>query len=459
MTYIENALYDFIKNILKKGIIILKNPDYIAYSIYFVVGITFTTIVTLIYSVFPIDMSVEFMDLLLDIELSIALSFLIVGLIFSKLEKNKQVILITALIIGFNGLFLLLNDILIINNKIIISIIFYIFWISISIFSSFALIRDLFNNDVLSTILFLGKPYDDGRPVFRFFVFILAIFNTFLGFFIYDYGIEQNSNAFIYLSIIIFIMAAIAIIPLINLQKKYDVFFTIISLFYAMTTIRVMLIAFRSLNSGSGDISFGGTVLSLFIAIYTVQGLVDKTMKIKNKDEDDHEKIAQEGTLVLFNRRFLNHLGNNGIILVILGLFLGYHSIQIQYMLDRIELFDEIAFTSNTDIAIIGYEVSLTMSLLLYVFSVVLFILWPNFRKYANPSVRRIIWAPEYEDVKLLAKSIKSGVINWKTEGLKIAKSLSASKLKGIVSNSESFEDVLSNSIDRMITDVKNEED
>ncbi len=116
-------------------------------------------------------------------------------------------------------------------------------------------------------------------------------------------------------------MAAIAIIPLINLQKKYDVFFTIISLFYAMTTIRVMLIAFRSLNSGSGDISFGGTVLSLFIAIYTVQGLVDKTMKIKNKDEDDHEKIAQEGTLVLFNRRFLNHLGNNGIILVILGLF------------------------------------------------------------------------------------------------------------------------------------------
>jgi len=294
--------------------------------------------------------------------------------------------------------------------------------------------------------------------VFRFFVFILAIFNTFLGFFIYDYGIEQNSNAFIYLSIIIFIMAAIAIIPLINLQKKYDVFFTIISLFYAMTTIRVMLIAFRSLNSGSGDISFGGTVLSLFIAIYTVQGLVDKTMKIKNKDEDDHEKVAQEGTLVVFNRRFLNHLGNNGIILVILGLFLGYHSIQIQYMLDRIELFDEIAFTSNTDIAIIGYEVSLTMSLLLYVFSVVLFILWPNFREYANPSVRRIIWAPEYEDVKLLAKSIKSGVINWKTEGLKIAKSLSASKLKGIVSNSESFEDVLSNSIDRMIDDVKQDD-
>ena len=74
----------------QKGIIILKNPDYIAYSIYFVVGITFTTIVTLIYSVFPIDMSVEFMDLLLDIELSIALSFLIVGLIFSKLEKINK---------------------------------------------------------------------------------------------------------------------------------------------------------------------------------------------------------------------------------------------------------------------------------------------------------------------------------------------------------------------------------
>ena len=48
--------------------------------------------------------------------------------------------------------------------------------------------------------------------------------------------------------------------------------------------------------------------------------------------------------------------------------------------------------------------------------------------------------------------------LNWKTEGLKIAKSLSASKLKGIVSNSESFEDVLSNSIDRMIDDVKQDD-
>ena len=118
-------------------------------------------------------------------------------------------------------------------------------------------------------------------------------------------------------------------------------------------------------------------------------------------------------------------------------------------------LFDEIAFTSNTDIAIIGYEVSLTMSLLLYVFSVVLFILWPNFREYANPSVRRIIWAPEYEDAKLLAKSIKSGEISWRTEGFKIAKSLSATKLPGFLGTSESFEDVLSNSIQRMIDDVK----
>ena len=459
MTYIENALYDFIKNILKKGITTLKNPDYIAYSIYFVIGILFTTLVTLIYSVFPIQMSEMLMNSLLDIELSIALSFLIVGLIFSNLEKAKQVILLTSLIVGFNGLFILLNDIFIVNNKLIISIVFYILWISISIFSSFALIRDLFNNDVLSTILFLGKPYDDGRPIFRFFVFLLAIFNTFLGVFIYDYGIEQSSNAFIYLSIIIIIMAAIAVIPLINLQRKYDVFFTIISLFYAMTTIRVMLIAFRSLNSGSGDISFGGTLLSLFIAIYTIQGLVDKSMKIKNRTKDDQEQSLKEGALVLFNRKFLNHLGNNGIILVILGLFLGYHSIQIQYMLDRVDLFDEIAFTSNADIAIIGYEVSLTMSLLLYVFSVILFILWPNFRIYANPSVRRIVWAPEYGDVKLLATSIKSGVINWKTEGLKIAKSLSASKLKGFVSNSESFEDILSNSIDRMITDVKQDID
>jgi len=460
VTYIENALYDFFKTILTRGVRTLTDPKYLSYSIFLGIILITTTISAFIGDIPFLDITINNYqrDILLYVELSAAMSFIVVGLILGKLRTSLQMLCLIALTIALSAIYYLgvIPD----TNTFatLLAAVLYIVWITIAAFSTFSLFRDLFENEVFGMVLFLGKPKDDGRPMFRGIAFILALLNIALGYYIYSNGTDQNSTALTYSGIIIILTALVAIIPLINLQRKYDVFFTILTTFYMFTTIRILILAFKSLTSSPGTTSVWDTLFSIFMALYAIQGAAVKGIKIGEPDSVEltvEERMMEEerGSLG-FAEKLSDIIGEKGVVLLILGAVLGFHTMQVQSFLGRQNIFNEIQYTADADIVLLGYEVNLAVSLFIYIISIIGFILIPAFRTYANPLVRRVVWAPEYDDLKLLVFAFKDGDLDWKTESLKLAGSLSKNKLKNMVRGGSSMEDAFANSINGWVKKV-----
>ncbi|MHA2503201.1 MAG: hypothetical protein ACXAE3_10040 [Candidatus Kariarchaeaceae archaeon] len=459
MTYIEKALYDFVRTIATRGIKTLTDAKYLPYSLFLLVVVGISTIAAFLDDLTGIAITPEIKDVLLYVELSTALAFLFVGLILGKLRLLFQVVVMFVITGGLT--FVLYTEIL--GNAsdlaMLAATLLYVLWIIVASFSTFSLFRDLFENDVFGLVLFLGKPEDDGRPMFSLIAWILIFVNIGLGVLIYQNGTDQQSTALVYSGIIIIFAAIIATFPLFNVQRKYDVFYTIITTFYMFTTIRIAILAFKSLTNTPGQTSIWDTIFSLFIALYAIQSAAVKGIKIGEADLPDlsveEKMMAKEKGNLGFSKTVSRLIGDKGIVLSILGLVIGYHSLQIQSFLGRQNIFNDFEYTADADIILIGYEVNLAVSFLIYILAILAFLLIPAFRRYANPTVRRIVWAPEYGDLKLLAIAVKEGDINWKTEAMGVVTSLGASKIKGLVGSGGSFEEKISEKVGDLVEKAK----
>ena len=103
---------------------------------------------------------------------------------------------------------------------------------------------------------------------------------------------------------------------------------------------------------------------------------------------------------------------------------------QIQTILGRDKnYFQEISIFSDADIVILGHEINLMISLIIYVISLLLFILLPSFRRYANPEINRITWLPPYDELKDVVATIKSGEVAWKMDVTKMIIGMGKDKL------------------------------
>ncbi|MDH5404499.1 MAG: hypothetical protein OEY49_18510, partial [Candidatus Heimdallarchaeota archaeon] len=404
-------------------------------------------------------------DLMLFLEISVATSFVLVGLIFGRGNTAMQIIILITVSAMITTLFYFkfIPDGIVI--AMLVASFFYIFWISIITFSTFSLFRDLFSNEIFGTVLFLGKPTDDGKAMFSLFGIVLALINGFLGYFIFINS--GDSQSLKYTALIIIATAFIATLPLVGLQQKYDVFVTILNWFYMFSTIKIILLAFKVLSGTSGSTSFWDTIFSLFMALYAIQGATVKGIKLGRddpKDEKDKKEKKQSSadddetefqTIVFWLRRILS---DRGIVLVILGIVLGYHTMQVQTIQNRENIFNKFVFTKDADIIILGYQVSLAITLFIILVSILLFILLPSFRNYGNPEVKRIPWAPPYEDLKLMVNGIRTGEISWKADVFSLMAGIGMDKVKGKFGRKNPDQDRLTGTINRWLSKVKNKE-
>lgn len=428
-SYIESALYDFVKTILTRGIRTLKSPRFFPYSAFLLLIVTITTVTTFLDQVGQ-TISPNTRDIMLFVELSVSISFIVVGLFLGRLKTSIQMILLIGGSIALS--FLFYNNIIPSADKVAINIaaLLYIFWLGIVAFSTFALFRDLFANETVGTVLFLGKPEDDGKVMFSVFAWLFVIINFALGYVIYSKattsGVELSGLGIMALSII-------ALLPLLGFQRKHDVFYTILTCFFMFTTIKVSLFTFKVLSGSKQSSSLWDILFSLFMALYTIQNAAVKGINIGKKldDDDEEEEKDEKSKKSLEERlmdeeqgvitRFLNYLlTDRGIVLVILGIVLGYHTMQVQTILGKQNIFNDLSFTKDADIVILGYEVNIVITLVIYVVSLFFFFIFPPFRHYANPEVNRIQWLPPYDELREVFAGIRSGEINWKMDMTKM---------------------------------------
>ncbi|MHA2032323.1 MAG: hypothetical protein ACW99Q_23360, partial [Candidatus Kariarchaeaceae archaeon] len=91
--------------------------------------------------------------------------------------------------------------------------------------------------------------------------------------------------------------------------------------------------------------------------------------------------------------------------------------------------FQSIEIFKDADIVILGHELNLMISLFIYVIVLILFILFPAFRRYANPEINRISWLPPYDDLKEVIVNVKSGEVAWKMDMTKLIIGMGKDKL------------------------------
>ncbi len=448
MTYIESALGDFIKSILTRGIRTLLSKRFIPYTIFLLLVTITSTMTAFVRQLFPqIEVPSEFIKILLFLELSTALAFITVGILMGRARPSIQIVGIISFMIIYLSVFYMG---LVPNSdrvSLIISGSLYIFWVGIVTFSTFSLFRDLFANDIFGTILFLGEPEDHGKILFSLVGWILVFINFGLGYSIYK---KATSGPLYYTAISIMLLSFIAMLPLLGFQSKNDVFYTIITWFFMFATIKIALLAFKTMTQSQGETSFWETLFSLFMAIYAVQGSASKGVNIGKKAAIDGDGKSLEDELMENEKSFfltnmiIKFLTDKGVILIILGVLMGYHTTQVQTILGQGNIFQDIVLTSGADIVLLGYEVNIIITLVIYVSSLILFWIFPPFRRYANPEIRRIPWAPEYTDLKIMIAGIKEGDIEWKGDAAKLAIGIVSDKVLhklGIKDTSEKTED------------------
>ncbi len=202
------------------------------------------------------------------------------------------------------------------------------------------------------------------------------------------------------------------------------------------STIKIVLFVFKVATSGEESTSFWDTIFSLFIALYAIQSAAAKGINLGKKGEEgskndqtlEDKLISQEkGGFAL---KLAKLLSDRGIVLVILGIVLGYHTMQIQTILGNSENYlQSFSLFKGEDIVILGHEVNLMITLIIYVFSLIAFLLLPSFRRYANPEINRIAWLPPYDELKSVISNIKSGEVAWKMDVTKLLIGMGKDKL------------------------------
>ena len=451
MSYVEKAFYKYIKNIFTSGFKVLFSRRYIFYTLAFVLISLTSTIFYLIrksVEVGPPGSLKVIADILIAIELSVAITYVLFGLFFSKYQLKYWV---PPAILSAVGGAVLIYFVPIISPY--IASICYFSWIIVSIFLTFSLSRNFWGNKVLGSIMFLGKPADEGTIIFSGIAFFFSLVNSVLaGYVIYDSVrrllippiTAETITSFVF-TLVAVLFALIAII-LVNLMifvwgKKDDVFYTILAFFYVFSSFTLWKFALYTFqNRAEANIipydNAGSIIIALFFIFYTVSSYGRKVKKIEKgeakeiilsidestKNEDISETEAEEEWYLL---KIPRSMGPLGVLITLMGLVLGYHVTILQFIATE-DLFTQTFFSLND---LVGLKDKIAIILLPFLMIFFLFSYkWSSrFRRYSSPKLYRFEFLPSFEELEERLDRIKRGEDSWKDyanmiikEGIKI---------------------------------------
>lgn len=470
MTYIERAFFDFTRSVIVSGAKTLVHPKYLPFTLSSLIIVFASTILSFFGNQIGLNLATpENLQLFLSLEISIGISFLLAGLLFSRLNYVSQLLIIFLLTVSFFVLFA--NDILPVDSIGYIAAVLFVLWIILGSLSQYSFFRDFFGHPIIGGILFLGKQRDDGKVIFRGFVAIITIFNIGLGYVVLKDAIDLGlSYSYVILGGVIIFAGIINLFPLLHIQSSGDVFFSTLTWFYSLGTIRVVNLAFRLLSKNDTS---NNTLLDLGITLFLILVAVHKATSSGKKVE---EQLAESKELSLKDpkkkkskipeehnpiQRMINKVfQDRGIVLIILGSALGYHTTIVQFRLGEFNLLSNNAFNADIPWPVISHEVAIFTYLTIYLLTIAFFLLIPGFRRYSNPEIIRLTWLPEYPDMKNLVIGMKEGKVDYKLDLLKLAASMSKDQIAktiGIKKDTD-HESSISKTLNRLVRKSKKDD-
>ncbi|MHA1867581.1 MAG: hypothetical protein ACTSVB_07365 [Candidatus Heimdallarchaeaceae archaeon] len=510
MSYVEKALYQYIKGIFVDGFKVLFSKKYVVYTSIFLASIISTTVLYTLQALqvnIGIDLN-NLSSLFLKIELALALTYFLSGLILARYPVYFWIIPVLIFTGGLVVVFYFLPDIL----KVIpdlspyFAVIFYLSWIILSVFLSFSLSRNFFGNKYLGSALFLGKKKNEGGILFSGIIFIVALVNLAISSYLLYISLmslfTSNKQIFLFVASIASIISTGIIFAIIFKLGTYDdVFYTIIAFYYVFTSYILWKLAFYYFTASEvGDITVSNVDViisvftSLFWAIYSMSSYGRKIRQIKALDEEleKTEKIIKKETLEeqkefekiksmkipqikikeddswlekrkkiqqmkkaekeklkalkKFNKkrekrkklaqmrleearketeeriakskekwfifRIPDLLGPKGVLLTIMGMILGYHVTNIQFLAQE-DLFSSISYLSSDRLFGLRDKFAILSIMLIIVLFLISYEKSEKFRNYVSPELYRLEILPSFDELMGLIEKVKSGEVSW----------------------------------------------
>ncbi|MHA1995631.1 MAG: hypothetical protein ACW97Z_13885 [Candidatus Hodarchaeales archaeon] len=447
MSYVEKAFWDYLKSTLFGGVRILLSRQFILFSvILFMISVSTTGLVVMQDQASEL-ITPELIDIAFSLEISLAIGFILSGLVAKRLNFISRLILMLVIVVLVFILSLLSTEIALLNDFTdlfieVFPLLAFFCWSFLIPVASFAFAKGMFSNKVTGSILFLGKPKTERKSIFSGVLTIIAVFSLIgNGLMIYA-GMMDSRVSYVVLGIFAFAVSVIVIIIVQGFLFSDDIFNSVLGLFFVMLLPNQMMIVLTSISGSENIITSFDFLLVAFTLLYSAQSIsrriklkgvvIDESGKVKNVKGDDPFRIG----------RFIGFVGGEGIVLIYLGLALGFHLIQLQILNNTAgiyeELFSELSFSEAY------HDITSMFSFLIFGIVTLTYFLQRG-RGYWEADILRLDFLPPYDELKDYMERVKSGEIS-KTElaltvGKKVGKSAVNAGSAGIFSAARMFRD------------------
>ena len=441
MSYVEKAFWDYLKSTMFGGVRILFSRQLVFFSLILIITSVITTGTVALKNEFLDVITNEVLNFVFLAQISIALGFIISG-VFSKyfnLLFRFLLLLVTALIIQI--IFFMSQEISSLDtvSTLLIQVfplVSFVSWAFLVPLASFSFSKGFFSNKTTGSVLFLGKPHTDHKAIFSGVMTLIAFFSLLWNVTMIYIGFNENSFSYFILGILGVLIAFLIILVVQGKFFSDDVFNTTLGFFFVVNIPNQIMIFLTSM-SGSQNIKTSFIyVFILFSIIYSTQNIsrrikmkgvvIDSTKKSKKKIKEDPFHIG----------RFIGFIGGEGVVLILFGLYLGFHLIQLQ-VISRLAkayefLFGAISFSE------VYHDISMVfMAFILFV--VFIFYALQNGKGYWEADIYRFSFLPPYEDFIDYVERIKRGEISKTDIALTIGKQAVAASGIDILSIAKKF--------------------
>ena len=381
MSYLERTLSWFLKNRIFGGIQKLKQKEYLPFTLIILSITTITTIFALLYHLNGLIslISLNLIHFLLLLELFLSFGIILAGILMGRVKNLFLYFTFAFLIVAIFAFISIYFDweytLLFFRYS---KLVYLLIWILISSISMFFLTLYFFTS-FPKKVITLGMP--KGHIFFGYLIKIIIYISIPL----YILIILNFSLGSLILSTFGIITVIMILILLKRAPKKVESipgiinFATAIGFFYIFMSYHLIM-SFSSISTTFSSLIID-TIFLLIVVLFLVQSFTRRISETPTRLKS-HQVPVRFQSRLYFTDRLKSIFGERGLVLVIMGIALGYH----MAILDSFFKIDipilPTFFTPNLELITIYHRIFLMCSLLTILIAIIVFKVSKRFKKF-----------------------------------------------------------------------------
>ncbi len=412
MSYVEKAFWDYLKSQIFGGIRFLFSRRLILFSVVLFIISIMTTMTVVLQD--QTIITITLIDFVFAIQISIPIGMIVCGFLSKKLNTLLRFILLLVIIILLQGIYFISQTTpsLELFSELFIQyfpLLAFFSWAFLVPLATFAFSKGMFSSKITGSVLFLGKPKSDHHSIFSGVMALVAFLSLLWNGVMVYIGFTEEKLSYLFLGAIGIVVAFVIILIVRGWIYSDDVFNTTLGFFFIMTLPNQFMIFFTSISGSENIINTFDYLLVIFSLFYSAQNIsrrikmkgivVDKTKPSKKAIKEDPFRIG----------RFIGFIGGEGVVLMYLGLALGFHLIQLQVIGGLDSAFR--AIFGDLEFSEVYHDVTMVFMVIILVLVMVLYTIQRG-KGYWEADIYRFDFLPPYDDLIDYLEKIKKGEIS-----------------------------------------------